>query len=33
MARLRQFGWFVAIWAMSVAMLILVGGVIRWVLV
>jgi len=33
MARLRRFGWFVAIWAMSVAMLVLVGGVIRWVLV
>lgn len=31
-ARLRQLGWFVAIWAGSVAALALVGGLIKLIL-
>ncbi len=32
-APLRRLGWFVAIWAMSVAALGLVAGILRWWLV
>lgn len=32
MPRAKQFGWFFGIWAMSVAALTIVGGIIRWVL-
>ena len=33
MPRVKQLGWFVGIWALSVAALAIVGGIIRWVLV
>ncbi|MEQ1539968.1 MAG: DUF2474 family protein [Sphingorhabdus sp.] len=32
MLRAKQLGWFVGIWALSVAALAIVGGIIRWVL-
>ncbi|MFY8076178.1 MAG: DUF2474 family protein [Sphingorhabdus lacus] len=33
MPNVRQIGWFASIWALSVAALAIVGGIIRWVLV
>lgn len=32
MAKVKQLGWFVAIWAISVGVLTIIGGIIRWVL-
>lgn len=32
MPRAGQWGWFVAIWALSVGVLAIIGGIIRWVL-
>jgi hypothetical protein len=32
MPRAKQLGWFVGIWALSVAALGIVGSIIRWVL-
>jgi Protein of unknown function (DUF2474) len=32
MPRAKQLGWFVGIWTLSVAVLGIVGGIIRWVL-
>jgi hypothetical protein len=32
MPRAKQLGWFVGIWVLSVAILAIVGGIIRWVL-
>ena len=31
-ARAKRLGWFVGIWAASVAVLGVIGGVIKWVL-
>lgn len=32
MPHAKQLGWFFGIWALSVAALAIVGGIIRWVL-
>jgi hypothetical protein len=32
MLRAKQLGWFFGMWALSVASLAIVGGIIRWVL-
>lgn len=32
MSRAKQLGWFVGLWALSVAALAVVGSIIRWVL-
>jgi hypothetical protein len=33
MSRVKQLGWFVGLWLLSVAALAVVGSIIRWVLV
>ena len=32
MPRAKQLGWFFTIWALSVGVLAIIGGIIRWVL-